>query len=216
MKRRKPLLRCMVVAVCCVLIMSMACPAFAVTQYSPVNGIFVGDQTLYESDFALVNGKYSVTFQSDGLKSTKDGLDCYVTFGGETIVLQWYAYSGELYSFAFVIGNPAMLEAGLADNGHPFVFVLDRNDSSNCLFACTPEFYAENISGTLDRGFCISFSLPERLAASLMNDTATVFGSAISMVGSVASTFASYPILYLPIVIGLCGIGVAFYKRMRQ
>ena len=51
---------------------------------------------------------------------------------------------------------------------------------------------------------------------SLMADVSTVFAKAIEMVGTVATTVVSHPILYLPIVIGLCGIGVAFFNRMKQ
>lgn len=47
-------------------------------------------------------------------------------------------------------------------------------------------------------------------------DVSTVFSGALGMVKKVAEVFTSNPILYLPIVIGLCGIGVAFYKRLRQ
>lgn len=52
--------------------------------------------------------------------------------------------------------------------------------------------------------------------ASLMSDVQSVFTSAIGMVGTVAETVTSNPILYLPIVIGLCGIGVAFFNRLKQ
>ena len=52
--------------------------------------------------------------------------------------------------------------------------------------------------------------------ASLMSDVQSVFTSAIGMVGTVAETVVSNPILYLPIVIGLCGIGVAFFNRLKQ
>lgn len=51
---------------------------------------------------------------------------------------------------------------------------------------------------------------------SLMTDVTSVFTSAIAMVGEVAETVVSNPILYLPIVIGLCGIGVAFFNRLKQ
>ena len=52
--------------------------------------------------------------------------------------------------------------------------------------------------------------------SSLMDDIGGVFSGAIDMVGTVAETVVSNPILYLPIVIGLCGIGVAFFKRLKQ
>ena len=52
--------------------------------------------------------------------------------------------------------------------------------------------------------------------SSLMADVATVFQKAIEMVGTVAETVVANPILYLPIVIGLCGIGVAFFNRLKQ
>lgn len=52
--------------------------------------------------------------------------------------------------------------------------------------------------------------------SSLMGDVTSVFTSAIGMVGTVAETVSSNPILYLPIIIGLCGIGVAFFNRLKQ
>lgn len=52
--------------------------------------------------------------------------------------------------------------------------------------------------------------------ASLMADVGDVFEAAIGMVGTVAETVTSNPILYLPIIIGLCGIGVAFFNRLKQ
>ena len=52
--------------------------------------------------------------------------------------------------------------------------------------------------------------------ASLMSDVQAVFTSSIGMVGTVAETVVGNPILYLPIVIGLCGIGVAFFNRLKQ
>lgn len=52
--------------------------------------------------------------------------------------------------------------------------------------------------------------------SSLMTDVGSVFQSAIGMVGDVADTVTSNPILYLPIIIGLCGIGVAFFNRLKQ
>lgn len=51
---------------------------------------------------------------------------------------------------------------------------------------------------------------------SLMTDVTSVFTSAIGMVGTVAETVVANPILYLPIVIGLCGIGIAFFNRLKQ
>ena len=216
MKRRKSLLRSLVVSMCCVLVMGMACPAFAADDPNPIDGVFVGNQTLFESAFTFADGKYTAEFQSDGFKITKEGSECYVTFGSETVVLHWWLYSGDLYTRAYCIGNPFLLDGELNDSGDAFVLCLNPSDSSKCLFVCTPSFYADNISGTIDRGFLMSFSVSKSLAASLLDDTSTVFGSAIGMVGTVANTFASYPILYLPIVIGLCGIGVAFFKRMRQ
>lgn len=59
-------------------------------------------------------------------------------------------------------------------------------------------------------------SAAEMTISSLMTDVTSVFTSAISMVGKVAETVVANPILYLPIVIGLCGIGVAFFNRLKQ
>ena len=49
-----------------------------------------------------------------------------------------------------------------------------------------------------------------------MSDVNTVFTKGMGMVGSVVETVVSYPILYLSIVIGLCGIGVALFNCLKQ
>lgn len=58
--------------------------------------------------------------------------------------------------------------------------------------------------------------MAQMTVSSLMTDAASVFEAAIEMVGTVATTVTSHPILYLPIIIGLCGIGVAFFNRLKQ
>ena len=50
----------------------------------------------------------------------------------------------------------------------------------------------------------------------IMEDVGTVFESAIGMVGTVAETVVSHPILFLGTIIGLCVIGVAFFNRIRR
>ena len=51
---------------------------------------------------------------------------------------------------------------------------------------------------------------------SLMTEVGTVFTKAIEMVGTVAETVTSTPILLLPVIIGLCGIGIGFFNRLKQ
>ena len=58
--------------------------------------------------------------------------------------------------------------------------------------------------------------MTQMTVSSLMTDVGSVFESAIGMVATVAQTVTSNPILYLPIIIGLCGIGVAFFNRLKQ
>ena len=51
---------------------------------------------------------------------------------------------------------------------------------------------------------------------SLMTDVATVASKALEMVGTVATTVVSNPILYLPVIVGLSGIGIGFFNRLRH
>lgn len=51
---------------------------------------------------------------------------------------------------------------------------------------------------------------------SIMESVGEVFEAAIGMVGTVASTVVSHPILFLGTIIGLCGIGVAFFNRLKR
>lgn len=49
---------------------------------------------------------------------------------------------------------------------------------------------------------------------SLMTDVASVFTSAIGMVGKVATTITGNPLLLVFAIVPLCGIGVGFFKRL--
>lgn len=50
--------------------------------------------------------------------------------------------------------------------------------------------------------------------ASLLTDVGNVFNSAIGMVGKVATTITSNPLLLVFAIVPLCGIGVGFFKRL--
>lgn len=207
--------RIFIIAVCAVVVLCMACPAFAAGTSSAADDyIFIGSQTFYEMSFTASGDTYSVTFKPDGM-TKQEGDTCAVSFGELTYELSWWNYSGDLCSLASCIGNPALIDAG-ADNGLEFVFVLNYDDKNQCLFTCVSSFYNAYIYGTGDSGFTLSFSVPKSEFAPLMDDVSTVFTASIGMVGRVAEVFTSYPILYLPIVIGLCGIGVAFFNRIKQ
>lgn len=49
---------------------------------------------------------------------------------------------------------------------------------------------------------------------SLLTDVTSVFTSAIGMVGKVATTITSNPLLLVLSIVPLCGIGVGFFKRL--
>lgn len=50
----------------------------------------------------------------------------------------------------------------------------------------------------------------------LMENVGTVFEAGIGMVGTVAQTVVTNPILLAPIVIGLAGIGIGFFNRLKH
>lgn len=56
----------------------------------------------------------------------------------------------------------------------------------------------------------------EITVASVLADVGTVFTKATEMVGDVAETVASNPILLLPVLIGLAGVGISFFNQLRN
>ena len=52
--------------------------------------------------------------------------------------------------------------------------------------------------------------------ATLMENVSSVFEAGIGMVGTVAETVVTNPILLAPIVIGLAGIGIGFFNRLKH
>jgi hypothetical protein len=198
----------------------MATPAFAAGNVVNTDGfIFVGTQTLYEENFTYDGTYYSCNFYPDGFKANQDGDTCVVTIGSETFTSHFLGYRGsadDLTKLGYLVGNPALLGEGHEDNGEPFVFLLNSTDKNKCLFVCTSEIYAEQVSGTGSVGISIVLSAPVRYVPTIMEQVTSVFNSGIGMVGSVAGVVVGNPILFLPIVIGLCGIGVAFFNRLKQ
>ena len=52
--------------------------------------------------------------------------------------------------------------------------------------------------------------------SSIMGMVSDGFETCIDMVGTVASTVVQHPILFLGTIIGLCGIGIGFFNRLRH
>ena len=52
--------------------------------------------------------------------------------------------------------------------------------------------------------------------SALMKDVNTIFTYALDMVDNVADKIVESPILLLPVIIGLCGIGIGFFNRLKQ
>ena len=217
MPRKTRCRRFLAVALCVLFVTCLACPAFAAGELYPMPGyVFAVSHTFPESSFVQDGNNYKVPAFTPSYKLEHDN-SCVVTFCGQSIRLAWSGYSSEVYEMLYCIGNTSLIDASMPDTGHGFFLALYPGHKDQCFFVCTADFYRDYIEGTGDAGFTISFSVPERLTVpSLMDNIKSVFTSSLGMVGTAASTVAKQPILYLPIVIGLCGIGIAFYRRLKQ
>lgn len=142
-------------------------------------------------------GESTVDFQLELVYSSQ----ARVVIGGKSYTCVSYADSDSLY-----YGNIALADASATDTGEDFLLVLSLTDSA--IFLLLP-YEADSVIVSIQP--CESLTV-----ATLMDDVGSVFTSGIAMVVKVVEAVTINPILYLPIVIGLCGIGIAFFKRMKQ
>ena len=230
MKKHKLIGRMFLLLSCLVLVVCSALPAFAAESPTPLDGyIYVGSFSFSNSDFTLDNEVYSTAgFSASGL-SRQEADVCAVSFCGEVLNLDWFSFTSPDGAELAGIGNLHLYDPDLTDNGYGFSIVLCKSDKTRNTFSCTSGFYDEYVCSTDDTPFNISFAVPEptddpvapdvphkHFTKSILSDVSTIFNSAINMVGTVATTVVSHPILYLPIIVGLCGIGVAFFNRLKQ
>ena len=209
--------RVLILAVCSALVFCLACPAFA------AEGPELDYQYVFSMEFTFADiqsvGSSGWRFIPFDVSSIADKVYAdYVIFS-----LDDYEYRckfmvenrGSTYHY---IGSPYAV-MGFGDEGsYPFCLLIDETNPGNSRLYFTQPLINSLFHGdTVSVHVALSVAYDEPMTtSSLVNDTTTVFGSAIGMVGSVVSTVASNPILYLPIVIGLCGIGVAFFRRLKQ
>lgn len=218
MRKIKNRHRILLVALCIMFVLGLACPAFA-AEVTPFPGhIYAGSITLMEDSFQLDEGKYfSYPFKPAGLEPAEAD-SCIVKYGSVVRRLTWAVYSGEAIDQSFFVGNPRLIDPTLPDNGEMFVLAISVATPKESYFACSPVFYVQYLEGTADTGFQVHFLAPQVALniPSLMENVTSVAGSALGMVGDVAQTVSKNAILYLPIVIGLCGIGIALFRRLKQ
>lgn len=210
-----------VVALCAVFVLCLACPAMAAGPPTPVDGfIYAGSHTFLESQFASEDDLYRVSSFTPSGFSKEFVETCAVSFGGEYVTLEWWSYDTDDPARLFCIGNPHFLDSTLADNGEHFLFAMNSRNKSQSFFVCDSAFYSDYVEFSGDAGFTISFAVPDTTQnftiGGLMDSIGDIFSPAMEMAGTVAQTLGSKPILFLPIIIGLCGIGVAFFNRLKQ
>lgn len=218
MRKRKNRHRILLVALCVMFVLGLACPAFA-AEVSPYPGyIYAGTLELLERDFEFENGFYVASpFIPYGVNPA-EAEACIVKYGAVVRRLEWGVYSGDSFPQSFFVGNPHLLDNSLADNGELFALAVNLQNVEASYFACTPAFFVQYLDGLGDEFFEVHFLVPDvpMSTPSLMENVTSVAGSALGMVGDVAQTVSKNAILYLPIVIGLCGIGIALFRRLKQ
>lgn len=221
MPRKCLVRRIALIALCVVFVLCLACPVMAAGPPVPVDGyIYAGSHTFLESQFVADGDFWKVSsFTPSGF--SKELVDtCAVSFGGDYVTLEWWSYDTDELVRLYCIGNPHFLDSALVDNGEKFLFAMNSRNKSQSFFVCNDDFYSDYVEFSGDSGFTISFAVPDATEnfslKGLMGSIGDIFSPALRMAGEVANTVISKPILYLPIIIGLCGIGVAFYRRLRQ
>ena len=237
--------RFFVIVLCAMLVFTLACPAFASFEGTPTDEfVAISEGSGSEVfEFAIWQDLSYVLYVSGStwpsLESFADCLDSAEEWSF-SIERSSFTSSPCLYSnigglcgnsdTVYILGNPTLYsseyDAPAFDN-LPFAVVVfnDLPKPKSYLFL-ERSFFEDEVSCDEDgnpypdEGYYIKWSVSplkdRHFTADVVNDTGNVFTAAIGMVGTVASTVASYPILFLPIVIGLCGIGVAFFRRIKQ
>lgn len=227
--QKKRVRRICAALMCCMLVVFVTCPVvFAAEQAPDLCYVwqFNAGNAVYRE---LEHGNYYFLFFSPDFDD-----DTFVNTNYFDVALGSSAYY-ETCEFmfdgteAFGFGNFFMADPSYYDNGADFLCGVYEDSSGvwRGILAIETECFINLTSQSQSFAFICTPCVPPtsatvyrtpftRYAVNIMDDTSTVFNSAIRMVGTVAGVFTSYPILYLPIVIGLCGIGIAFYKRMKQ
>jgi hypothetical protein len=195
----------------------LACPAFAVDVFDlEYQYVFSEDFTFADIERYGTTDWYSIPFD---VSSVADKVNAdYVIFSIDN-----YEYKckfkviskGRDYHY---IGNPSVVFGEDDGTEFPFFLLIDTYRPSDSRLYIGPSILGPLYHGdktSIHVAVSVAYNEPMTIG-SLMDDTTTVSGSAFSMVGTVVKTVASNPILYLPIVIGLCGIGAGFFRRLKQ
>ena len=209
--------RISILAFCVVFVFCLACPAFAVDVLDlEYQYVFSEDFTFADIERYGSTDWYSIPFD---VSSVADKVNAdYVIFSIDN-----YEYKckfkviskGRDYHY---IGNPSVVFGEDDGTEFPFFLLIDTHRPSDSRLYIGPPILGPLYHGdktSIHVAVSVAYNDPMTIG-SLMDDTTTVFGSAIGMVGTVVKTVVSNPILYLPIVIGLCGIGVGFFRRLKQ
>ena len=217
MPRKNLYRRFLVLVLCAFFVFCLACPAFAAGDGElDFQYVFSKDFTL--ADLVAVDGTkwYCLPFDVSAV-ADKVSAD-YVVFSidGNDYRCSFMTFSrGLTYHY---IGTPAEIFGVYDGSDFPFCLAMCQDDPTlSSLYLHSDLIRSLNHGNPSVVHIAISVAYNDPMTTgSLMEDTTSVFGSAISMVGSVARTVTSNPILFLPIVISLCGIGVAFFRRLKQ
>lgn len=235
--------RISILFICVALVCAMACPAFASGVNDVFS--FETSFRHTELDDTIPRAPGYDCFKLDLSGSIEFGFGDKVTvkFGSFSWTTSVYSLRDcvHLGDTMYYVGNPDIFhdcpDVELAsDTDLPFALVVSENYSDpNGYFGdestefCGLFFVSEDICSAVFRSISSdeyadlacspyprSTGSEDMTAKTVMNETKSVFSGAIGMVAKIAEVFTSYPILYLPIVIGLCAIGIVFFKRMKQ
>lgn len=224
---KKTSFRSFLVVLCCAFLLCSACPVAFAADVGEDAGLRldVDLSSAFEEnmgDYTIVT--YTVLDCPD--LSALWGYDCF-SIGGNTGLFYVEPFVYDIGFPAYCCGNIGLVDSTFDKSDCPFFFLAFSIDgvwgANLTLLDGTQGVLFGSSSGTLELDSCdwpndaIVYKSPFSVDSNvIIDDVSTVFDAFIGMVGTVADVFTSYPILYLPIVIGLCGIGIAFYRRFKQ
>lgn len=201
---------------CIVLILGLSVPAFAASDDLGFQYVFeqdftfsgftaVKDATWYKIPLDVVATAEQV--KADHVKFSIDGYSYLSTFKTATRSNTFH-YIGNAYTFYGV---------GTATDD-PYLLIICPSDPSQNALYLRSDLFGPLFAGDNSKvHVAVSVAYNDLFATGDFLDNVTaVFASAMGMVATVARTVISQPILLAPLVIGLAGIAIVFYRRLKN
>lgn len=208
--------RTLSVTLCVLLLCSFTVPAFAASDDLGFQYVFEQDFTFSDFTAAGVSGWYKIPLnvaasaeqiKADHVKFSIDGYSYSTTFKTATRANTFH-YIGNGYAF---------YGFGTATDDPYFLTICPSDPSQNALYLRSDLFSPLFAGDNSKVHVAVSVAYNDLFATGdFLDNVTTVFASAMGMVATAARTVISHPILLAPLVIGLAGIAIVFYRRLKN